>query len=150
MCLRERKRRCAASWLICLMLLSDSEDTSLGAQGKGDRRARVDPWHLGNSPTLTKGLAPADESALSCSTLTTSWPLGGRILPTELGYSCSFISTQQIQGSQASVIMSLGIFQVETVKSTSVFKKSQPWGAWVAQSVKHLPSAQVMISGSWD
>ena len=24
------------------------------------------------------------------------------------------------------------------------------WGAWVAQSIKHLPSAQVMISGSWD
>ena len=23
-------------------------------------------------------------------------------------------------------------------------------GAWVAQSVKYLPSAQVMISGSWD
>ena len=23
-------------------------------------------------------------------------------------------------------------------------------GAWVAQSVKHLPSAQIMISGSWD
>ena len=34
MCLRERKRRCAASWLICLMLLSDSEDTSLkGGRG---------------------------------------------------------------------------------------------------------------------
>jgi len=24
------------------------------------------------------------------------------------------------------------------------------WGAWVAQMVKHLPSAQVMIPGSWD
>ena len=24
------------------------------------------------------------------------------------------------------------------------------WGAWVAQSLKHLRSAQVMISGSWD
>ena len=23
-------------------------------------------------------------------------------------------------------------------------------GTWVAQSVKYLPSAQVMISGSWD
>ena len=23
-------------------------------------------------------------------------------------------------------------------------------GTWVAQEVKHLPSAQVMISGSWD
>ena len=24
------------------------------------------------------------------------------------------------------------------------------WDAWVAQSVKHLPSAQVMLPGSWD
>ena len=24
------------------------------------------------------------------------------------------------------------------------------WGAWVAQLVKHLPSTQVMVSGSWD
>ena len=24
------------------------------------------------------------------------------------------------------------------------------WDAWVSQLVKHLPSAQVMISGSWD
>ena len=24
------------------------------------------------------------------------------------------------------------------------------WGTWVAQSVKHLPSAQVMIPGFWD
>lgn len=39
MCLRERKRRCAASWLICLMLLSDSEDTSLkGGWGEGDEK----------------------------------------------------------------------------------------------------------------
>ena len=28
--------------------------------------------------------------------------------------------------------------------------KTMPWGAWVAQSVKYLPLAQVMISGSWD
>ena len=26
----------------------------------------------------------------------------------------------------------------------------QIWGTWVAQSVKHLPLAQVMILGSWD
>lgn len=87
MCLRERKRRCAASWLICLMLLSDSEDTSLGARGgcKGDRRADIDPWHSGNSPALTKGLTPTDMSGLSCSTWTTSWLWSGRILSTELG-----------------------------------------------------------------
>ena len=24
------------------------------------------------------------------------------------------------------------------------------WGTWVAQWVKHLPSAQIMIPGSWD
>ena len=30
-----------------------------------------------------------------------------------------------------------------------VFKR-QSWGAWVAQWVKPLPSAQAMISGSWD
>jgi len=29
-------------------------------------------------------------------------------------------------------------------------EKSDPQGTWVAQSVKHLPSAQVMISGSQD
>ena len=28
--------------------------------------------------------------------------------------------------------------------------KETLWGAWVAQSVERLPSAQVMISGSWD
>ena len=27
-----------------------------------------------------------------------------------------------------------------------LFKKCLPWGAWVAQSVKHLPSAQVIIT----
>jgi len=30
------------------------------------------------------------------------------------------------------------------------FKKGKVRDAWVAQSVKHLPLAQVMISGSWD
>ena len=29
-------------------------------------------------------------------------------------------------------------------------EKEKSWGAWVAQSVKHLPWAWVMISGSWD
>ena len=29
-------------------------------------------------------------------------------------------------------------------------KESTDGGAWVAQVVKHLPSAQVMNSGSWD
>ena len=28
--------------------------------------------------------------------------------------------------------------------------KESFWGTWVAQSVKHLPLAQVMIPGSWD
>lgn len=42
MCLRERKRRCAASWLICRMLLSDSDDTSLGAHAaRGTERELV-------------------------------------------------------------------------------------------------------------
>lgn len=42
MCLRERKRRCAASWLICRMLLSDSDDTSLGAhRARGAEREPV-------------------------------------------------------------------------------------------------------------
>ena len=31
-----------------------------------------------------------------------------------------------------------------------VEKYRQHWDAWVAQSVKHLPLAQVMILGSWD
>ena len=30
------------------------------------------------------------------------------------------------------------------------FKRRNSWGAWVAQLVKHLPSAQVMIPESWD
>ena len=29
-------------------------------------------------------------------------------------------------------------------------EKSAPWGTWVAQSVKLLPWAQVMIPGTWD
>ena len=33
---------------------------------------------------------------------------------------------------------------------SSVHFKSDFGGAWVAQCVKSLPSAQVMISGSWD
>ena len=32
----------------------------------------------------------------------------------------------------------------------SIDKEEMQRGAWVAQSVKHLPSSQVMISGSWD
>ena len=31
-----------------------------------------------------------------------------------------------------------------------VFKREDGWGPWVAQWVKHQPSAQVMISGSYD
>jgi len=41
-----------------------------------------------------------------------------------------------------------------TIRKSTIFSvpqlKSNLWGAWVAQSVKHLPSAQVTISGSWD
>ena len=40
------------------------------------------------------------------------------------------------------------MFNWKTVSSR--FLKIHLWHAWVAQSVKHLPSAQVMISGSWD
>ena len=29
-------------------------------------------------------------------------------------------------------------------------KKEQRWGSWMAQSIKHLPSDEVMIPGSWD
>lgn len=89
MCLRERKRRCAASWLICLMLLSDSEATSLRVrgEGKGHRTAGVGIWHFDNSPAFAKGLTPAKMSVVSCSTRTTSWPLNRRILPTCSGSS---------------------------------------------------------------
>ena len=31
-----------------------------------------------------------------------------------------------------------------------VTQNESTWGAWVAQSVEHLPSAQVVIPGSWD
>ena len=33
---------------------------------------------------------------------------------------------------------------------SSLFKWSPSMDTWVAQLVKHLPSAQVMIPGSWD
>ena len=41
------------------------------------------------------------------------------------------------------------IFKISVIFEVT-FKMSMPWGAWVTQSVKHLPSAQVMISRSWD
>ena len=31
-----------------------------------------------------------------------------------------------------------------------ILKYARVWGAWVAQSVKPLPLAQLMIPGSWD
>ena len=34
--------------------------------------------------------------------------------------------------------------------SSFISLKKNTWGTWVAQSVKRLPVAQVMISGSWD
>ena len=42
----------------------------------------------------------------------------------------------------------MDIFKI-LLKKTKMALKTQNWGAWVAQSVKHLPSDQVMISGSW-
>ena len=36
--------------------------------------------------------------------------------------------------------------RVEEATYELFFKKQEGWGAWVAQSVKHLTSAQVMIS----
>ena len=33
---------------------------------------------------------------------------------------------------------------------TTIIKTVWYWGAWVAQWVEPLPSAQVMIPGSWD
>jgi len=38
----------------------------------------------------------------------------------------------------------------EPVMDTEPKKMTHNGGAWVVQSVRHLPSAQVMISGSWD
>ena len=35
-------------------------------------------------------------------------------------------------------------------KTNNPIKIGQKWGTCVAQPVKHLPSAQVMIPGSWD
>ena len=34
--------------------------------------------------------------------------------------------------------------------TATIPEEVQTGGTWVAQSVKHLPSAQVMIPGSWD
>ena len=36
------------------------------------------------------------------------------------------------------------------LRTTAPQKLYPGWGVWVAQSVKRLPSAQVMIPGSWD
>ena len=41
-------------------------------------------------------------------------------------------------------------FKIWWHKGWGQLKKICFQGAWVAQSVKHLPSAQVMIPGSWD
>lgn len=67
MCRRERKRLWAASWLICRMLLSASEDISLRTEG-GDSKPNIGKWPLNKSPTLTKGLAPTKMTVHLCST----------------------------------------------------------------------------------
>ena len=41
-------------------------------------------------------------------------------------------------------------FKIENVQTSGCIKCEACGDAWVAQSVKHLPSAQVMIPGSWD
>lgn len=41
MCLRERNRLWAASWFICLMLLSESDPTSLDSGEKKEGRGKV-------------------------------------------------------------------------------------------------------------
>ena len=42
------------------------------------------------------------------------------------------------------------VFGKETRDTLAVMKKVHTWGAWVAQLVRHLPSTQVIIPGSWD
>ena len=39
---------------------------------------------------------------------------------------------------------------ISIVECYSAIKSNEVWGTWVAQLVKHLPSAQVMILGSQD
>ena len=36
------------------------------------------------------------------------------------------------------------------MENYSAIKRLKSWDAWVAQSIKHLPLAQVMTPGSWD
>ena len=40
--------------------------------------------------------------------------------------------------------------ELRNLISQGCCKNLMRWGTWVAQSVKHLPSAQVMIPASWD
>ena len=37
-----------------------------------------------------------------------------------------------------------------TAEDLGLLRIDRMWGAWVAQLVKRLPSAQVMVPGSWD
>ena len=39
---------------------------------------------------------------------------------------------------------------ISALKFSKDNKDEEGRGAWVAQSVKHLPSAQLIITGSWD
>ena len=48
-----------------------------------------------------------------------------------------------------SFIICLSISLLLLVREFS-WKKRRSWGAWVAQLVKHLPLAQIMMPGFWD
>ena len=40
--------------------------------------------------------------------------------------------------------------QLDQYRQLCVTEIKKKWSAWVAQLVKHLPSAQIMILGSWN
>ena len=46
--------------------------------------------------------------------------------------------------------MKLNSLTYSSIKYNKIVKNKVNRGAWVAQWVKPLPSAQVMVSGSWD
>ena len=52
--------------------------------------------------------------------------------------------------SEAETLRSKGAEYLQSTLKRFQIKMYAYWGAWVAQSVKRLPLAQVMIPGSWD